>query len=119
MGHGGARPGSGRKKGLAPEKILLLREKIKKLTITPLDVMLEYMKTCYEAGNFAEAHSAAKDAAPYLRARLSSVDARVDQHTTHHVVDDAFDRLVHELDRLAAAGEADQGATGHESRRTH
>jgi hypothetical protein len=51
--------------------------------------------------------------------RLSSVDARVDQHTTHHVVDDAFDRLVHELDRLAAAGEADQGATGSQSRRTH
>jgi hypothetical protein len=81
--------------------------------------MLEYMKTCYEAGHLGEAHLAAKDAAPYLHARLSSVDARVDQHTTHHVVDDAFDRLVHELDRLAAAGEAYQGVTGSESRRTH
>ena len=67
---GGMRRGAGRPKGAIDKKTMLLLEKAKKPNITPLDVMLEYMKTCYEAGNFAEAHSAAKDAAPYLHPRL-------------------------------------------------
>jgi hypothetical protein len=76
---GGARPGAGRPKGAVDKKTWLLREKARALGITPLDVMLEYMKTCYEAGDLAGAHLAAKDAAPYLHPRLTSVDARVDQ----------------------------------------
>ena len=50
--------------------------------ITPLEVMIENMRTLYAAGDLAGSHEAAKDRAPYMHPRLNSIDARVEQHTT-------------------------------------
>lgn len=57
-------------------------------------------RTCYEAGDMVAAHEAAKDCAPYMHPRLNSIDARVDQHTTHEFVEDYRRRLVAEIDRI-------------------
>src|SRR5437763_1091690 len=101
--NGGVRPGAGRPPGRKNIKTLLLEQKVRELGLSPLDIMLERMKTCYVNGDLAAAHEAAKDAAPYLHAKLSSIDARLDHTHNHHlIVDDAFERLSYELDRLAA-----------------
>jgi len=40
--------------------------------------MIEYMRRAYDAGDFATAHQAARDAAPYLHPRLHSVEAKTE-----------------------------------------
>jgi hypothetical protein len=46
---------------------------------------------------------AAASAAPYERPRLSSVDAKVDQRTTHLSGEDPVDELIEEVKRRRAA----------------
>jgi len=82
-----------------------LRQKAASLGITPLEVMLETMRTCWRNKDLAGAHAAAKDAAPYVHPRLNSIDAIVDQRTTHVVeeADEAADFLIAELARRRRA----------------
>jgi len=77
MPRGGARAGAGRKPGQRNAKTLELLKQAAALGITPLQVMLENMKTCYVSGDLQGAHKAAVDAAPYLHAKLVSSQVTV------------------------------------------
>lgn len=71
MAHGGARPGAGRKKGAAARIDAEAREKALRSGESPLDYLLRVMRTSDDEGR---ALDAAKAAAPYVHAKLSSVD---------------------------------------------
>lgn len=102
MPMGGARPGAGRKKGTlnkaTVERELRAQFGVKNAVskgILPLDVILSVMRG--EATYTPQQYEAARDAAPYLHARLSSAVV------THR---DAIDELgVDELRHLLALAE--------------
>lgn len=73
-GHGGKRPGAGRKLGSVTKKTRDIAEKATKQGLTPLEVMLHAMREAHAAGKLDEAHAYAKDAAPYMHARLAAVE---------------------------------------------
>lgn len=103
------KPRGGSRKG-RPNKSTIVREALRNkaaaLGISPLEVMLETMRKCYDAGDLKGAHEAAKDAAPYLHPRLNSINATVDQHTTIAIEDrESTEWLIAQLDRLEAAEE--------------
>lgn len=82
-GRGGARPGAGRKPGIKSEKTkqreALAAEAIA-AGMTPLEIMLKAMRMLAEGGDAASmvaASQIAKDAAPYIHPRLSSVASDV------------------------------------------
>lgn len=78
---GGKRPGAGRPKGSVNKRTIAAREKIERTGITPLEFMLRQMRKPYPRGatlaqkqaHDAQRQQAARDAAPYVHARLSSV----------------------------------------------
>jgi hypothetical protein len=73
-GRGGRRPGAGRKPGAATHKTRDIADKAVADGITPLEVMLEAMKALRGAGDIEKAASVAKDAAPYVHPKLSSIE---------------------------------------------
>lgn len=73
-GHGGRRPGAGRKPGAVTKKTREIAEKAVQDGITPLEVMLEAMNSFREAGDLEKAAGFAKDAAPYVHPKLSAVE---------------------------------------------
>jgi hypothetical protein len=73
-GRGGRRPGAGRKPGAATQKTRDIADKAVADGITPLEVMLEAMKALRGAGDIEKAASVAKDAAPYVHPKLSSIE---------------------------------------------
>lgn len=75
--HGGKRPGAGRKPGSVTRKTRETAERAIEQGITPLEVMLTAMRSAFDAGELKEAASFAKDAAPYMHARLANVQAEV------------------------------------------
>lgn len=72
--HGGRRPGAGRKPGSATKKTRDIADKAAATGLTPLEVMLEAMNALREAGDLERAAGVAKDAAPYIHPKLSSVE---------------------------------------------
>lgn len=72
--HGGRRKGAGRKPGAATSKTREIADMAAAKGITPLEVMLEAMNSLREAGELERAASVAKDAAPYIHPKLSSVE---------------------------------------------
>jgi hypothetical protein len=87
MAKGGAREGSGRKKGSASAKTRAIADKAAKDGVTPLEVMLEAMKFSMDQVKATEspiekklfyeaAHAHAKDAAPYIHPKLTSVEVK-------------------------------------------
>lgn len=88
MAKGGARAGSGRKQGTANIKTREVADDLAKSgKKTPLEVMLEAMhfamEQCEKTSNVLEkkifyesAHAHAKDAAPYIHAKLASVEVK-------------------------------------------
>jgi hypothetical protein len=86
--------------------------------VMPLDVMLFNMRRLWAAKEWDAAADEAERCAPFLHARLSSIDARLDQRVTH-VVADAGERLALEIARLAAADEVEAGAGLPNGRTTH
>lgn len=70
--HGGARPGSGRKPGGANKIDQESREAALAGGISPLDYMLSVMRN--ESNDEGRRLDAAKAAAPYLHARLTSME---------------------------------------------
>jgi hypothetical protein len=78
---GGARPGAGRKKGVPNKRTAENAAKVAASGITPLEFMLKNMRKPYPRGATLaqkQAHDslrqqAARDAAPYVHARLSAV----------------------------------------------
>ena len=71
---GGARPGSGRKKGSTTKKTRKVADRAAETGLTPLEVMLEAMMFLRDNGQLREAASVAKDAAPYIHPRLSATE---------------------------------------------
>lgn len=72
MAHGGARKGAGRKVGSTTTKTREIAEKALESGLTPLEYMLQVMRNdkCDEARRL----DAAKSAAPYIHAKLSTID---------------------------------------------
>lgn len=75
MARGGARTGSGRKKGAATQRTREIADRAASEGVTPLEVMIQAMRSAYDAGELREAASIAEKAAPYMHPRLSSVSA--------------------------------------------
>jgi hypothetical protein len=72
---GGARPGAGRKRGSLTQKTREVAEKaVASGKALPLDVMLKAMGVHYDNERWDQAAAIAKDAAPYLHAKLASVE---------------------------------------------
>lgn len=78
--NGGARPGSGRKKGSPNKKTAELQKAVAESGITPLEYMLQVMRD--PATEPKDKLSAAVAAAPYVHAKLSSVEMNATV-TTH------------------------------------
>lgn len=76
MAHGGARPNAGRKPGALNKATAAAREKAEAEGIMPLDFMLKIMRD--DESTKAERMDMAKAAAPYVHARLSSIEAKAD-----------------------------------------
>ena len=72
MAHGGARQGSGRKKSALEERSRKAAERAVAEGITPLDYMLNVLRN--EAESPANRMWAAEKAAPYVHAKLASVE---------------------------------------------
>lgn len=76
MARGGKRTGAGRKAGAATKRTRAIADKATAEGLTPLEVMLKAMRAHVDNNKLDEAASIAKDAAPYMHAKLASV-----QHT--------------------------------------
>jgi hypothetical protein len=76
MAHGGARPNAGRKPGALNKATKAAKAKAEAEGIMPLDYMLSIMRD--EESTKAERMDMAKSAAPYLHAKLSTIEATVD-----------------------------------------
>jgi hypothetical protein len=78
---GGSRPGAGRKPG-TPNKASDERQaEIAASGLTPLQFMMSVLRN--EAASFEDRKWAAKEGAPYVHPRLSSVDMKADVSLTH------------------------------------
>jgi hypothetical protein len=94
---GGARPGAGRKKGSPNKKTAELQKAVAESGVTPLEFMLSIMRT--QPGDDIEdpriltdmlalRFEAAKAAAPYVHAKLSSVEMTANVTTHEASLDD-------------------------------
>ena len=70
---GGKRPGAGRKKGEPNKRTAEAQKKAEETGVTPLEYMLNVMRT---SGDPRVALSAAVAAAPYVHAKLASVEVK-------------------------------------------
>lgn len=97
--NGGRRPGAGRKKGVPNKRTAELQARVEAEGITPLEFMLNVMRT--EPGVINDARlladhqamrfEAAKAAAPYIHARLAAVE---------HTAPDGIDLRVTKVERV-------------------
>lgn len=81
MPRGGRRPGAGRKPGSVTPATRRRQEvalQALKEGTTPLEVLLEAMRSAYEKGGAMAAAPFAKEAAPYVHPKLSAIEAKVD-----------------------------------------
>lgn len=86
-GRGGARKGAGRPAGAATKKTREIADKAASEGLTPLEYMLQIMRD--EAEEPRARLNAAISAAPYVHAKLSSVE----MHATVSNHEDALDEL--------------------------
>jgi hypothetical protein len=77
---GGARPGAGRKPGAINKATAKAREAAEAGGMMPLDFMLSVMRD--DTAERSERLDMAKAAAPYLHAKLTSIEATVDADVT-------------------------------------
>lgn len=118
MPRGGARPGAGRKPGSKPLHVVEREMRTKGYQaqaeaagVLPLDVMLDNMRRAYAAGDREGAQVCARDAAPYIHARLASSDVRLESDNTHRVVSDK-PMTVDEWQAEFSAGHANDAVDG-------
>lgn len=88
MPRGGARPGAGRKPGAANKKTREIADRAMTEGITPLEVMLEDMRRLYAANDLAGAADRARDAAPYMHAKLATTDVNLSGEVAQRAVSD-------------------------------
>ena len=74
MPSGGARLGAGRKRGSLSQKTTEIAHRAAREGKMPLEVMLAAMQDAFKKGDLTKAAGFAKDAAPYMHPRLSSVE---------------------------------------------
>jgi hypothetical protein len=74
MAKGGAREGAGRPKGATTKRSREIADRAALAGVMPLEIVLQAMRLYWEAGNHDKAAAIAKDAAPYMHPRLTSVD---------------------------------------------
>jgi hypothetical protein len=74
VARGGKRDGAGRKPGSTTTRTREIADRAAAEGVTPLEVMLEAMRTHYEAKRFDDAAAVAKDAAPYMHPRLAAIE---------------------------------------------
>lgn len=86
--HGGPRAGAGRKPGAINKATAEARAKAEAGGILPLDYMLARMRD--PEVDDAARDDMAKAAAPYIHAKLSSIEANV---TAHKGIEDLIDEL--------------------------
>jgi len=77
--NGGKRPGAGRKAGVPNKRTAALQAAVESTGITPLEYMLQVMR---DSSDPKERLNAAVSAAPYVHAKLSSVEMNA-KVTTH------------------------------------
>lgn len=120
MTRGGKRTGAGRPKGAATRKTKEIADRASAEGVTPLEVMLKAMREHYDKREYDAAAAIAKDAAPYMHAKLASV-----QHTGRgggpiQTVDltNASEEQLNALEAvfgpLAGSGDDDEGDTSGE-----
>jgi hypothetical protein len=73
MPSGGRRNGAGRPRGSVNRRTREVAERAALQGVTPLEVLLEAMRRHYDAGELDRAAAFAKDAAPYMHPRLSTM----------------------------------------------
>lgn len=81
MPRGGKREGAGRKKGSVTKATQLRQQMIAKIAhegVSPLDVMLGAMRAAWERNDHEKAAGYARDAAPYIHPRLSTMQHKGD-----------------------------------------
>lgn len=83
---GGPRPGSGRKPGSPNKKTAALQAAVADSGVTPLDYMLSVMRD--EVNDPKDRLSAAVSAAPYVHAKLSSVELNANISAHEAALDD-------------------------------
>lgn len=84
MARGGKRPNAGRKVGTKTRKVaerIAVAERALAEGLTPLDYMLSILRDTTKEQS--ERFAAAKEAAPYLHPRLSSIEANVKATMSH------------------------------------
>lgn len=123
MARGGKRPGAGRKPGAVSEATRRRKEVAQKALsegVSPLDVMLTTMRTLWDQatdeagkvvnlGKAMQANIVAKDAAPFLHPKLSSVEAKVDARLIENIRASGQARI------RAGAGDPDPEKSGRTS----
>lgn len=83
---GGARTGAGRKKGSPNKKTAEVQKAVEESGVTPLAYMLSIMRK--EDGEPAQRLAAANMAAPYVHAKLSSVELNATVTNHESALDD-------------------------------
>jgi hypothetical protein len=96
MGRGGKRPNSGRKPEAIRRKQAQIVASVLDTDLTPLAVMHRAMMEHVHAGNWDEAAKQAKEVAPYVHPKLTSIQHKGDPdeplvHTIAHVIVDPSD----------------------------
>ncbi len=122
---GGPRKGAGRPKGAATKRTRKVADRESRNGLTPLEVMLKAMRQHASKKEWDAAASIAKDAAPYMHAKLASVQHSGPKGGPIQTVDltnvsaDDLDRLEALFGPLAGGpgddDEGDQGGEGEES----
>ena len=108
MSRGGSRPGAGRKKGGVTKATVYRQEMMARAAadgISPLEVMLNTMRSAWDQSKIDEAMQAAVHAAPYVHPRLAASQVTVDDKRTAEQFTDA------ELEAIARASSAGASET--------
>nr|WP_107341713.1 hypothetical protein [Agrobacterium pusense] len=122
---GGKREGSGRPKGARTVRTTKVAEREHQNGITPLEVMLKAMRAHVDKNDLDAAASIAKDAAPYMHAKLASVQhsgpkgGPIQTVDLTNVSEEQLNALEAIFGPLAGSGDDDEGdpsGEGEESR---
>jgi hypothetical protein len=118
---GGHRKGAGRPKGAATKRTRKIADRESQNGLTPLEVMLRAMREHADKKDWDAAASIAKDAAPYMHAKLASVQhsgpngGPIPTVDLTNVSTDDLERLEALFGPLAGgSGDDDEGDTGGE-----
>lgn len=84
--NGGKRPGAGRKAGVPNKRTAALQAAVESTGVTPLEYMLQVMRD--EAHDPKERLNAAVSAAPYVHAKLSSIELNANVATHEASLED-------------------------------